>query len=282
MNFAAPLLPSYKLSAFIFVIFLLFMRGLHAENQSSGVVQKFQYKTALQSSQDAIGQALSNHRFTDENGKAITMHDFLGKPLIISMVYTSCYQICPMTIRHLSKVVEKARDTLGEDNFSIAVIGFDTQFDTPQKMKHFAKKQSIDKKGWFALSADADTIAALTKELGFVYFASPNGFDHVVQATVIDEKGEIYRQVYGETFDTQLLVEPMLDLILDRPKSSQSFGLNLMDKVRFFCTSYDPRTDSYHFDYSLFIGIIIGFSIILLTIFFMVRELRYAKRYPRV
>ncbi len=282
MNQRVLLLLSHKLSVFLFVILLLFMRGLHAENEPSEVVQKFQYKKALQASQDAIGQVLSKHRFTDDNGKGITMHDFLGKPLIISMVYTSCYQICPMTIRHLSKVVEKARDTLGEDNFSIAIIGFDTQFDTPQKMKHFAKKQGVDKKGWFALSADADTIAALTKELGFVYFASPNGFDHVVQATVVDEKGEIYRQVYGETFDTPLLVEPMLDLILDRPKTSQSFISNIMDKVRFFCTSYDPRTDSYHFDYSLFIGIVIGFSIILFTIIFMVRELRYAKRHPRV
>jgi len=278
----APHLSIFKLPVVLFVITLLFMQGLHAEKGPSEVVQKFQYKTALQSSQDAIGQVLSNHRFTDENGKGITLNDFLGKPLIISMVYTSCYQICPMTIRHLSKVVEKARDTLGEDNFSIAVIGFDTQFDTPQKMKHFAKKQGVDKAGWFALSADEDTIAALTKELGFVYFASPNGFDHVVQATVVDEKGEIYRQVYGETFDTQLLVEPMLDLILDRPKTSQSFLENAMDKIRFFCTTYDPRSDSYHFDYSLFIGIAVGFSIILLTIIFLVRELRYAKRHPRV
>jgi protein SCO1 len=282
MNSATPFWPLYKLPVFLLAISLLFAQSLYADNKRSEVVQKFQYKTALQSSQDAIGHTLSKHRFTDVNGKGMTMHDFLGKPLIISMVYTSCYQICPMTIRHLSKVVEKARDTLGKDNFSIAVIGFDTQFDTPQKMKHFANKQGIDKKDWYALSADADTIAALTKELGFVYFASPNGFDHVVQATVVDEKGEIYRQVYGETFETQLLVEPMLDLILDRPKTSQSFLSNMANKIRFFCTTYDPRSDSYHFDYSLFVGMAIGFSIILLTIIFMVRELRYAKRHPRV
>jgi len=276
-----------KLQIILFAFILSFTHGLHAEdkvsnNQSENVVQQFQYKTALQASQDAIDQVLSKHRFTDDNGRGITSHDFLGKPLIISMVYTSCYEICPMTIRHLSKVVDKARETLGEDSFSVAVIGFDTQFDTPQKMKYFAKQQGIDKKGWYALSADADTIAALTKELGFAYFTSPNGFDHVVQASIIDEKGQIYRQVYGETFDTQLLLEPMLDLVLDRPKTNQSFLSNVVDKVRFFCTTYDPRTDSYHFDYSLFIGMIIGFSIILFTILFIIRELRYAKHYPHV
>ena len=280
-------LPVFKSQIILFVIILLFANGVHAEdeptnNKSEEVVQQFQYKSALQASQDAIDQVLSKHRFTDDNGKGVTTHDFLDKPLIISMVYTSCYKICPMVTRHLAKVVDKARETLGEDSFAVAVIGFDTQFDTPQKMKYFAKQQGIDKKGWHALSADADTIAALTKELGFVYFGSPNGFDHVVQATVVDEKGQIYRQIYGETFDTQLLLEPMLDLVLDRPKSSQSFLLNVMDKVRFFCTTYDARTDSYHFDYSLFIGMAIGFSIIIYTIIFIIREIRYAKRHPRL
>ncbi|MCK5092567.1 MAG: SCO family protein [Gammaproteobacteria bacterium] len=277
----------FKSQIILFVIVLLFAHELHAEdkptnNKPEEVVQQFQYKSALQASQDAIDRILSKHRFTDDNGKGVTMHDFLGKPLIISMVYTSCYQICPMTTRHLSKVVDKARETLGKDSFSVAVIGFDTQFDTPQKMKYFAEQQGVDKKGWHALSADADTIEALTKELGFVYFGSPNGFDHVVQATVIDEKGQIYRQVYGESFDTQLLLEPMLDLVLDRPKSSQSFLLNVMDKVRFFCTTYDARTDSYRFDYSLFIGMAIGFFIILFTILFIIREIRYARHYPRL
>ncbi len=205
------------------------------------------------------------------------MHDFTGKPLIISMVYSSCYQICPMTIRHLSGVVDKARDTLSADSFNVVVIGFDSQYDNPQNMKHFAEKQGIDKKGWYVLSADAETIALLSAELGFVYFASPNGFDHAVQATVVDGKGEIYRQVYGETFDTQLLLQPLLDLVWDRPRIDQSFFAGMVDKVRFFCTTYDPRTDSYRFDYSLFIGMTIGAIIILLTLLFIINELRLGK-----
>lgn len=181
-------LSPLRLSNFLFIIALLFVHVSHAEDKPDKDVQQFQYKTALEASQDAIDQVLSKHRFVDKDGRGLTMHDFLGKPLIISMIYTSCDRICPMTIRHLSKVVEKARETLGKDSFSVAVIGFDSQFDTPQKMKYFASQQGIDEKDWFALSADADTIAALTKELGFVYFGSPNGFDHVVQATVVDEK----------------------------------------------------------------------------------------------
>ena len=266
------------LFVYIVLVFgLLFSMMLAADTQpkSQGSIQKFQYKKALEESQNAIGNRLSNVRLTDASGKGITLHELHGKPLVLSLIYTSCYQICPMTTRHLSKVVEKARKTLGKDKFSVAILGFDSQFDNPQAMKHFARKQGIDDADWYLLSADADTIATLTKELGFMFFTSPNGFDHVVQATVIDADGLIYRQVYGEVFETPLLVEPLKELVLGRPQPNQTLFSDLINKVRFFCTNYDPASDSYHFDYSLFIGMIIGALIIILVTAFLVREYRH-------
>lgn len=127
------------------------------------------------------------------------------------------------------------------------------------------------------MSANDKTIKALTKELGFLFFTSPSGFDHMVQASVIDAKGVVYRQVYGEIFNTPLLVEPLKELILGRPQPNQTLLVDLINKVRFFCTNYDPASDSYHFDYSLFIGMIIGGVIIILIIMFLWKEYRRHK-----
>ncbi|MCB1861882.1 MAG: SCO family protein [Gammaproteobacteria bacterium] len=241
-------------------------------------VKNFQYKTALQSSQAAIGRKLDDYLFTDQNGRSIRVSDFHGKPLVLSLIYTSCYHICPMTTRHLSKVVEKAREALGHDSFSVAVLGFDAQHDTPQAMISYAKKQGIANAEWFLLSADSDTVNALSKQLGFLFFTSPNGFDHIVQASVIDADRIVYTQVYGEVFETPLLVEPLKDLVLGRPKPGQSFFEELVDKVRFFCTAYDPSRDGYQFDYSLFIGLVIGAMIILSGLLFVFFELLKKRR----
>jgi protein SCO1/2 len=186
-----------------------------------------------------------------------------------------------MTTRHLAKVVDKARAALGEDSFNVAVLGFDAYNDSPQAMVHFARKQGIDNRGWRLLSASPDTINALTKELGFKFFASPNGFDHITQATVIDAEGRVYRQVYGEVFETPLLVEPLKELALGQPRPNQTLLSELIDKVRFFCTTYDPARDAYHFDYSLFIGIFVGASIILSGIILLIREFRQGRRSAR-
>lgn len=242
-------------------------------------IGQFQYKAALAASQGAIGRRVSDHRLTSAAGEALSFDDLRGKPLVLSMIYTSCYAICPITIRHLSKVVEKARDALGKESFAVAVLGFDAHFDSPQAMRQFAGKQGIEDAGWHLLSADGDTVARLSDELGFEFFTSPNGFDHIVQATVIDADGAVYRQVYGETFETPLLVDPLMQLVLGRPKPNQSFVDDLVDKVRFFCTAYDPASDSYSFDYSLFVGMVIGGVIIVLAAGFIVREYRYGKRH---
>ena len=246
--------------------------------EPKGSIQKFQYKKALQESQDAIGNVLSNFRLTDATGRGISLHDLKGKPLVLSLIYTSCYQICPMTTRHLATILEKGRKTLGKDKFNVAILGFDSQHDSPQAMKHFANKQGINDANWHLLSADAKTLAGLTKELGFLFFTSPKGFDHVVQATIIDADSVIYRQVYGEVFNTPLLVEPLKELILGRPQPNQTLLSDLINKVRFFCTNYDPASDSYHFDYSLFIGMFVGALIIIFIITFLVREYRSGKR----
>jgi protein SCO1/2 len=263
--------------AFLSAVFSLPLFGGGPQPAPATSIQQFQYESALRASQDAIGRVPADHRFTDERGKAVSLHDLKGKPLVMSLVFTSCYAICPMTTKHLSKVVEKARDALGADSFNVAVLGFDAQNDSPQAMLHFASQQGVADSGGHLLSADADTINAFTTELGFVFFASPSGFDHIVQASVLDSDGRIYRQVYGEVFDTPLLVEPLKDLVLGRPRQDQTFIEDLINRVRFFCTTYDPSRDAYHFDYSLFVGMAIGALIILSGFTFIVRELRRRK-----
>jgi protein SCO1/2 len=236
--------------------------------------QAFDYDIALKISQEAIDNQVANHLFTNTDGKRLTLNDLRGKPLVLSMIYTSCYQICPMTTRYLAKVVDKARNALGEDSFSVAIVGFDTNFDTPETMQYFANKQGISDKGWHLLSIAKEDVDALLKDIGFVYYPSSNGFDHIIQATVIDADGKVYRQVYGQAFETPLLVDPLIELGLGRPQPSESLISGLTSKIKLFCTTYDPVRDGYYLDYSLFLGMLIGAFIIVVTGIFIMREIR--------
>jgi protein SCO1/2 len=233
----------------------------------------FDYDMALATSQAAIGNRVGNHRFRDAHGQTLELAQLRGKPLVVSMIFTSCHHICPMTTQHLAKVVDKAQTTLGDDKFDVALVGFDTAVDNSEAMRYFAARQGVADKGWHLLSGDAEAIAALSRDLGFQFFPSSSGFDHLIQASVIDADGRVYRQVYGQVFETPLLVDPLIELVLGRPAPEQTFFDSLVQKVKLFCTTYDPVRDGYYLDYSLFLGILIGAVIILATATFIYREL---------
>ena len=209
---------------------------------------------ALAYSQAAVGRTLGDYQFRDRQGESLSLSDLAGRPLVISFIYTSCYHTCSMVTSHLAKVVKVARDALGQDSFSVLTIGFDAPNDTPDRMRVFAAQRRIDDPDWYFLSGDVETIAHLSRDLGFLFVSSPKGFDHVVQSTIVDGEGKVYRQVYGEIFLAPLLVEPLKELLYGK-SASTSVVDRLVNNVKLICTVYDPKTGLYHFDYSLFVSI---------------------------
>jgi protein SCO1/2 len=236
----------------------------------------FDRSQALAISQGVIGEQLGDYLLTDISGNQVRLEDLYSKPLIISLIYTSCYHICPMTTRHLRDVVEKARDTFG-DEFNVVSIGFDTLRDSPPMMKAFAAKQDVQDDQWMFLSGDSATLKRLTAELGFQYFPSPSGFDHLIQSSVVKAGGEVYRQLYGINFKTPLLIEPLKELLWDE-KPPEDLIENVGNRIRLFCTVYDAKNDRYHVDYSIFIGTFIGIMCVGLVGFALFREWRKTLR----
>lgn len=234
---------------------------------------------ALQLSQRAIGQPLGDYDLIDQHGRTVNIRsDYAGKPVIVSMIFTSCHHVCPTTTKHLAKAVESAREALGEDSFAVVTIGFDVANDTPQAMAAFARRQSVDTDNWRFLSASPENIRQISEDLGFIFFPTPRGFDHINQSTVIDRNGSVYGQVYGVTFELPWLVEPLKELVFNRPSSAGHLFDGLVDKVMLFCTVYDPATGRYRFDNSLFVQIAVGASMILAIIFYLLNEILKSRR----
>jgi protein SCO1 len=213
--------------------------------------------SALRTSQAAIGRQVGDHGFTNSLNRRVTLAYYRGKPLVVSLIYTGCADICPVVSETLADAVEVAREAIGEDSFRVVTVGFDTRHDTPTRMRAFARSHGLDMANWEFLSTDGDTVDRLAEDIGFVFFPSPKGFDHMSQTTVIDPEGRVYRQIYGASFETPHLVEPLKQLVFGRRIDMQSWD-GIVNRVRLFCTIYDPATGRYRFDYSIFISMVMG------------------------
>ncbi len=228
---------------------------------------------ALEASQAVIGQGLGEHRLRDIDGQPFELVQLHGKPLVVSLIYTSCHHVCPRITRNLADAVDIAAEALGEDAFTVVTVGFDWQVDTPERMRQYAREQGVARDNWRFLAADSSSIDALVDRLGFLYYPSAKGFDHLAQTTIVDGGGRIYRQVYGVDIDTQSLVEPLKELVFDTPPRAGALR-HWVDQFKLFCTVYDPNSGRYRFDYSILMTIFAGTLSLGAVAVFIVREWR--------
>ncbi len=217
----------------------------------------FDESQALAASEASIGSPLGRYAFTDSNNQVRRLDSFIGRPLIISLIYTGCADVCPTVSEHLANAIEVAQETFGSDAFNIATIGFDAKNDTPARMRSFAASHGLMLDNWYFLSGDQATIERFADDLGFAFFTSAAGFEHMTRTTIIDAEGIVYRHLYGADIEPPHLMEPMKDLIYGRKGDMVSLD-GIINKVRLFCTIYDAREGRYRFDYSIFISMSAG------------------------
>ena len=221
--------------------------------------------SAYATSQAAIGRQVGAHVLVDHRGTKLSLADLRGRPLVISLVYTSCATVCPVTTEHLRTSLVEARRALGQDSFAILTFGFNAAGDRPAQLAAFANTHRLlEIRDWRLASADPETTAALLRDVGFSYQYAAGGFDHTTQTTILDAEGRVYRQVYGEAFPLPVIMEPLKELVLKTETSSVSPSA-LWDRITFLCTVYNPYTRAYRFDYGIFFGMVIGGLSLLLT-----------------
>lgn len=234
-------------------------------------------ESAAARSEAAIGQSLPALTFIDTEGKSVELASLRGKPLLVSLIYTGCTDVCPLIIENLRPAIEAAQEALGEDSFTTITIGFNTSRDTPDRMRSFARERGIDLPNWLFLSGRQKAVEQLAEAIGFTIVPSAGGFSHTAQVSVVDPEGRIYQQILGGVFNAPVIVEPLKDLLFGQRRAIFSLA-GITDRIKLFCTVYNPNTGRYYFNYSLFIGVFIGLGSLLLVFFWLIREFKMSSR----
>ncbi len=236
---------------------------------------------ALKASQAVIGTKIGDHTLLDREGKPVRLSSYRGKPLLVSFIYTGCFQVCPSTTRSLQETVQGLQKTFGVNKFNVVSIGFNQPDDSPIALKAFAAQYQINQPNWEFLSPSMSTVEAIARDFGFVYAATPAGFDHVLQVSLLDGDCRIVRQVYGEGIPPAELGEPLKMLLSGEPFEPAMMLDGVMDRIRILCTVYDPKTGDYVVDYTLPIQIAGGVTFFILMLIFSINEWRSSRASAR-
>jgi protein SCO1/2 len=255
--------------------------ALAADVAESGNVPALDERAALAAGQAAIGREVGDYTLLDRQGRPVRLSSYRGKPLLVSFVYTGCFQVCPLSTRLLNEAVRGLETLLPPDRFNVVSIGFNQPFDSPQAMRAFAAQHRIDLRNWEFLSPPAAIVEPLTRDFGFRWVATPAGFDHVVGVTVLDGQGRIYTQVYGDRISADRLGEPLKQLLGQAPLAPRAALADVIERVRILCTVYDPDTGRYRYNYALVFELVGGIGFFLTVALYLLGEWRTRRRQRR-
>lgn len=279
MRFDTAFLSKRLAAVLCFAVGLLLPVFSFASSSSSDM--GLDRELALKASQAVIGTKIGDHTLLDREGKPVQLSSYRGKPLLVSFIYTGCFQVCPSTTRSLQETVQGLQKTFGTNKFNVVSIGFNQPDDSPIALKAFAAQYQINQPNWEFLSPSMSTVEAIARDFGFVYAATPAGFDHVLQVSLLDGDGRIVRQVYGEGIPPAELGEPLKMLLSGEPFEPSMMLDGVMDRIRILCTVYDPKTGDYVVDYTLPIQIAGGVTFFILMLLFMINEWRSSRASAR-
>lgn len=241
----------FQKTLFFTLFFCLLLTAYCSQSHASLSSQEEQ--AAFNLSNSAIGKEIGDYTLIDQDGNSFKLEEFVGKPFVISLIYTSCGHICPTITMNLGNAIKEAGKDFGS-KFNVITIGFDIENDTPQRMKEYGQNFTDNFKNWRFAIAGKDTIEKLARSLGFYYKKTQGGFDHLNVVTVIDAKGKIYRHIYGTDFKPEEILGPVYqaakgDSGYNKPPAFKV--TSLIERIKLFCYKYDKSTGTYKLDYPL-------------------------------
>lgn len=100
---------------------------------------------------------IEDFSFTDTDGNPVTKQDLLGKPFIISFIFTFCRGPCPNVTREMREIAERMKDY----DFNLISLTVDPKRDTPEVLKAYGEAQHADFTRWKFLTGDQAQIYGL-------------------------------------------------------------------------------------------------------------------------
>lgn len=120
---------------------------------------------------DPAAEAKAREYFTDlpvvtQDGEKLRFFSDVLKDriVVVTLFYTECTGMCPLTNQKLSEVQDLLGDAMGRDYFFVSVT-LDPETDTPEVIKKYAENFGA-KKGWYFLTGNKDDIKTITRRLG--------------------------------------------------------------------------------------------------------------------
>jgi len=137
---------------------------------------------------------------TDQDGRRFSLSDAKGKVAIVTFIFTTCSDTCPLLTAKLVGIQRNLGAAGG--GLVVAAITVDPLQDTPETLKKYAQAYGADPKAFVFLTGSIPQVESVARR--YAVFRKANGkggLDHTFLTSLIDRKGVLRVQYIGTRFD---------------------------------------------------------------------------------
>lgn len=130
-------------------------------------------------------------QLTTQDGRRVSLDALRGRPVLITMFYSSCDGVCPLLAFAMRRMVV-ALPEAQRGGLRVLMVSFDPERDSPQALQAFAELHKLDQPQWLLARASEPDVRGLAAVLGIRYRELPGGiFSHSAVITLLDPDGVI-------------------------------------------------------------------------------------------
>ena len=137
---------------------------------------------------------LLDYAFTNELGQPVRLGEFRGQVLAMTFFFSRCPipDYCPRLMKNFEEASLKLRNMPGAPtNYHFLSVTFDPEFDTPARLKAYAKGLGYDPSHWSFLTGPAEKVAELARLSDMKYQRDGAFFNHDLRTLIIDGAGRL-------------------------------------------------------------------------------------------
>lgn len=184
--------------------------------------------------------------FTNSYGEDVRLGDLFesGKPVLLNPLYYECPVLCGLVLDAVFNVVSDLVWSPGSE-YTIISFSIDPR-ETPEMAAESKARYLGDlnrpgaEQGWHFLTGSEEMIMELADAVGFRYkFDERTGeYLHLASIMMLSPEGVVTRYLYGAAFREFDLRNALFEA------ADGTIG-NTLDRILFYCFTYDPNSQSY-------------------------------------
>jgi protein SCO1/2 len=172
-------------------------------------------------SEAQTGAEVPNYGLVNQDSKPIKVHDYRGKALLLTFIYTRCPlpDYCDLMSNNFARVDEELQKQ-GEiyNQTHLLSISIDPAYDTPQVLRsygaaHTGRYSDETFAHWEFASGTRDQVKGIAQYFGLKYYEGSDQIIHGLRTVIVTPDGKVYKVYRGNEWKPEDAVSELSNAI---------------------------------------------------------------------